>query len=163
MPSFGFSDEQINVLLRYFNYLDRQDFPFDASYILARHTDPKVLQVGQDLFQRLQCVKCHNLKPGQTLDPQTANQQFPSLVLVRERLKPKWVTDWLRDPNYFQKGTQMPAFWPEGSSPFPDILGGKAEEQMQAVTEYLYEYKGEDLGQAAAPAAPAKPASNVYE
>ncbi|MBI5394349.1 MAG: c-type cytochrome, partial [Verrucomicrobia bacterium] len=170
MPTFEFTDEQANTLVKYFSYLDNQDFPFEKDYVLERHPDVEKLNVGKQLFQKLQCVKCHNLRPGQQLTPEQANQQFPSLVLVRDRLKPKWVADWMRDPNYFQKGTQMPAFWPDGASPFPDILGGNAQKQMEAVRDYMFVYQGEDLGQPAAPAAPApaakpagKPAANPYE
>jgi mono/diheme cytochrome c family protein len=170
MPTFEFTDEQANTLLKYFNYLDNQDFPFEKDYALERQFEAEKVNIGGQLFEKLQCVKCHNLKPGQQLTPEQANQQFPSLVLVKDRLKPKWVADWLRDPNFYQKGTQMPAFWVDGGSPFPDILGGDAQKQMEAVRDYLFVYQGEDLGKPAVPsvttppAAPAaKPAANQYE
>ncbi len=66
----------------------------------------------------------------------------PDLMLSRQRLKPSWVENWLRDPQGVQPGTKMPAYYPD-SYP-PDILGGDPEKQIQAMKDFLMNLRKED-------------------
>jgi hypothetical protein len=59
-------------------------------------------------------------------------------------LRPEWVLQWLADPQKIMPGTRMPAFFPataqfpEGQSPFPNVLGGDAKAQIQAIRDHLF-------------------------
>ena len=39
----------------------------------------------------------------------------------------------------------MPSFWMDGEAADPDILGGDAEKQLEALTKYMYEIGTEKL------------------
>ena len=65
----------------------------------------------------------------------------PDLELTKHRLKPAWVHTWLLDPEQLEPGTMMPAFFSEGQSPMPDLLGGDAKRQIDAIRAYLYRYQ----------------------
>ena len=65
----------------------------------------------------------------------------PDIGLTKQRLKPEWVSEWLKDPQRLQEGTMMPGFFPDGQSPMPDLLGGDYLEQIRAIRDYLYRYQ----------------------
>ncbi|HLF19615.1 MAG TPA: hypothetical protein VI704_02385, partial [Bacteroidota bacterium] len=63
----------------------------------------------------------------------------PDLAKAYTRLKPEWIVDWLKDPSRLQPGTRMPTFFTEGQeAPDPTILGGKNEEQIRALSTYVW-------------------------
>ena len=68
----------------------------------------------------------------------------PDLTLARERLKPDWMVQWLKDPQVLQPGTMMPTFFPEGQTPFHDILDGDTMKQIQAIKDYLLVFTPEE-------------------
>ncbi len=47
------------------------------------------------------------------------------------------MAEWLKEPQELQPGTMMPTFFPEGQTPFQDILEGDAMRQIQAIRDYL--------------------------
>jgi hypothetical protein len=57
--------------------------------------------------------------------------------MSKNRLRPEWVIDWLKDPQVVQPGTMMPTFFAEGQSPVTDVLGGDADKQIRAIRDYL--------------------------
>ena len=65
----------------------------------------------------------------------------PDLTIAKKRLKPEWVSQWLTDPQTLQEGTMMPTFFADGQSPMPDVLGGDAQKQIEAIRDYLYRYE----------------------
>jgi len=103
MPTFGFSDEQINTLVSYFVARDeRQAF----STAPQRPTDGKSLVVGEVAFGMLQCAKCH--PSGPSAAGVSAGELAPSLLLARQRLRHDWVPGWIKDPQSWIPGTSMP-------------------------------------------------------
>jgi cytochrome c1 len=138
MPTFHFTEQQNATIGRYFAAVDKVDYPFISTDI---ETDPQKLAVGADLFTKLQCASCHPtssaLPPGK--DPADL---APNLMLAHERLRPEWVLQWLADPQKIVQGTRMPTFFPDGQSPFPNILGGDAKAQIQAVRDHLFTLGG---------------------
>jgi cytochrome c2 len=134
MPTFQFSEEQINTVTHAFASLDKVPFP----YAPRPASDPETIAHGRDLFNRWQCVKCHvvagRLPPGQ----EPANMA-PDLAKVNERLRPDWLTLWLKDPARIQPGTRMPSNFPEKAeeNAFPEVLGGDQAKQVEAVRAYL--------------------------
>ena len=133
MPTFDFTDEELNLLTRYFASLDRVEYPVAP----MPERDPEMIRVGADLFERWQCVRCH-VVAGKLPDQVPANMA-PDLALVAERLRPAWLTEWLRDPALILPGTNMPTNFPENpeENAFPEILGGDQDEQIEAVRQYL--------------------------
>ena len=78
------------------------------------------------------CIACHrfNRQPAQAL-------QVIDLVTSQERLHADWFARFLRDPARFHPATRMPAFWPDGVSPLPALLGGSTDRQIAAIWTYL--------------------------
>lgn len=134
MPTFGLKDEEINKLVRYFALLDKVDFPFqDYQY----RFDPNLIAVGRTLFNNLQCAQCHQSVQAALAAGKTPADLAPDLAMARERLRPDWIDDWLLDPQRIQPGTRMPTFFPEGQSFYPNLLGGDARRQIEALRAYV--------------------------
>jgi mono/diheme cytochrome c family protein len=139
MPTFGFKDEEVNTLIRYFTALDNR--PIFQEFRTPYRPNPAMVAVGKKLYDALQCMACHPMGPVQP--GADVAQLAPNLQLARERLQPEWIVDWLLDPQKFQPGTSMPTFFPyneqtgKHDSPMPDILGGDARKQAEALRDYL--------------------------
>ncbi|MFA0759979.1 MAG: hypothetical protein HZLCBSQH_000064 [Candidatus Fervidibacterota bacterium] len=139
MPTFGFDDGEVNTLIRYFAALDNR--PIFQEFRTPYRPNPATAAVGKKLFDALQCMACHPTGPVQP--GADVAQLAPNLQLTRERLQPEWIVDWLLDPQKFQPGTRMPTFFPyneqtgKHDSPMPDILGGDARKQAEALRDYL--------------------------
>lgn len=139
MPSFSLTDEEINILIRYFAALDNQQFPFEQQTI-AYQPDAESVKLGEEFFQSFRCVQCHNIVPGRPATAFQLQQAGPDLALTKGRLKPHWVQLWLEDPQKIAPGTRMPAFWTERT---PQAL-----KEIQALRDFLWLYPGlrpEDL------------------
>ncbi|MBI1373807.1 MAG: c-type cytochrome [Phycisphaera sp.] len=79
----------------------------------------------------LGCINCHNVA-GQT----SIGIPGIDLATVHDRLNPGWFKRWLANPVEVKPGTRMPGFW-AGASIFPDVLGGDAGKQQEAIWNYL--------------------------
>lgn len=147
MPTFQFDEEQLNTITHAFASLDKVPFPYAPRPASA----PESVAHGRDLFGRWQCVKCHvvdgKLPPGQ----EPANMA-PDLAKVPRRLRPEWLTLWLKNPSSIQPGTRMPSNFPDKAeeNAFPEVLGGDQAKQVEAVRAYLLTF-----GRGAAASAPA--------
>ncbi len=150
MPTFGFSEEQLTTLVQYFNNLDQAAHTFTDETVVP--TTPEELEIGKMLFEKFQCIKCHKSNPQPGL---TASFLAPDLVIANHRLRADWVMDWLKDPQALQPGTMMPAFFAEGQTPFPDLLGGDAAKQIKTIRDYLWQFTSEEAARLQAP--PAQP------
>jgi cytochrome c2 len=133
MPTFEFSEEDLNTLTRYFAAQDKVPFPYEP----APPSDPLMLATGHDLFDRWQCVRCH-VVAGKLPSQDPANMA-PDLAKVPGRLRAAWLPQWLADPGRIQPGTRMPANFPANASEnaYPEILGGDQAKQIEAVRTYL--------------------------
>ena len=136
MPTFGFADEDISKVTKYFLGLSDQEL--ELRDYRAYRPDPELLPIGGKIFSDFQCMKCHPTgaaipKPGEASTADLA----PNLTKARDRLKPEWIVEWLNDPNKLQPGTRMPTFFPDGQSPLPDVLGGDAHRQEMAIRDYV--------------------------
>ncbi|MBP9864940.1 MAG: c-type cytochrome [Candidatus Omnitrophica bacterium] len=135
MPTFQFEDSELNSVISYFNHLSDVPVGFVAHEKPA--TTPEMLKHGQALFEQLQCMKCHKSNPEPGL---SASFLAPDLAMTKDRIRPSWILDWLKDPATMQEGTMMPGFWPDGYSALPDILEGDSPKQIQAIRDYLMVY-----------------------
>jgi cytochrome c551/c552/cell division protein FtsB len=139
MPTFHFSDENANTLVQGFMAMDETQ-PFHTEEEQRPSAD--TLRIGSDLLRDLQCERCHVAEAAATME---ASQLAPSFRLSGERLRFDWNVEWLKDPQSIAPGTQMPQFWPRDDagnymSPLPNVLGGDAIAQMEAVTAYIMNY-----------------------
>jgi mono/diheme cytochrome c family protein len=130
MPTFGFADSNIAAIQKYFLAIQGQTFELrDYSDFKP---DPEIAQAGQQLFEKFQCIKCHQM--GKVED---ISNLAPDLRLAHDRIKPEWILVWLKDPNAIMPGTRMPSFFPGGMSPAPDILGGDAQKKIRALRDLV--------------------------
>ncbi len=138
MPTYNLNASHLNALLKYFNALDKQEFPF-ADLVDTSLTEEES-QAAEKLFsaEYLDCVKCHIV--GDKLPPGSADSWAPNFALVQERLKPQWILEWLKNPQDLLPGTKMPTYFDptnfEASGP-EDILGGNELEQIRVLRNYL--------------------------
>ncbi len=136
MPTFGFNEDQAKQLVQYFTHLAHQEVSYKG--LELAETTPEKIATGKMLFEKFQCIKCH--KVDKTSAAMGASFLAPDLTLTKDRLKTDWVVKWLTDPQALQEGTMMPGFFPDGQSPLPDVLGGDAKQQMEAIRDYLFRY-----------------------
>jgi cytochrome c2 len=136
MPTFPLTQDEALTLARYFAAVDRQVFPFERDSSLGVRPPDYFLRAAR-LFNDpdVKCASCHvrgALKPQG--DP---SGWAPDLALAGVRLRPAWIADWLRDPQKLLPGTKMPTFFPEGDTRYQRTFPGKAEEQIQALKDYV--------------------------
>jgi cytochrome c2 len=133
MPTYGFTELELNTLTHYFASLDLVPYPFEPQ----PEIDAEMVAVGGNLFRKWECVSCH-VVAGKLPNQEPANMA-PDLAMSRERLRPGWIESWLEDPMRIQPATRMPQNFPERAedNAFPEILGGDQKAQIDAVTQYL--------------------------
>ena len=105
MPTFGFKDAQVNTVVSYFQTRDKTD-AFLSTPTIA---DQRHRTVGRVTFGMLQCAKCHPAGPQVGAAGVSAAELAPSLLLAPGRLRHDWVPEWIKDPQSFVRGTNMPA------------------------------------------------------
>lgn len=113
MPTFGFRDDQANSIVSYFAARDQRE----AFMSEPGPADARDRAVGKVVFGMLQCIKCHPTGPqGAIADGADgtgggtqAADLAPSLLLAKERLRHDWVPHWIKDPQSWVTGTNMPS------------------------------------------------------
>lgn len=111
MPSFGFTPQESRALVHWFASNDDGAWPF---YLDEEHGefDPKLYAAGEKRFNDYGCNQCHPAGDQLPSNPDKANWG-PDLSLAQTRLQSEWVGHWLKEPQEFQPGTKMPAFFGE--------------------------------------------------
>jgi cytochrome c2 len=138
MPTFGLDDPNINGVIRYFGAISNTQGPFQTPQIVRTANEEAV---GKELFEKLQCQKCHVLGPAPPKD-QEPSTLAPDLRMTPERLNPDWIVQWLKSPLTIVPGTRMPVFWPDAPKSYYPELGGDAEAQMRAIRDHLMTFRG---------------------
>jgi mono/diheme cytochrome c family protein len=182
MPTFGFTDQELNDLTHYFASLDKAAYPF---LIGDYATSPSSWAAGKKVFELLKCAQCHPRSVEDMNRPGVDRASLaPNLQMAETRLRHNWINSWILQPDEWMPGTRMPTNFPKGddgkrASPlaalldapnfaadrveFARILGGdeKAKEFLSnsdAVTRALRDYVwsiGINGGAAPAPIQPA--------
>jgi cytochrome c2 len=134
MPTFEFSEEDLNAITRYFAAQDKVAYPYEP----AVKNDAATIAAGKDLFDKWQCAKCH-IVGGRLPNQDDPANMAPDLFNVPHRLRAEWLVKWLADPGSVMPGTRMPANFPVDAqeNAYPDILGGDQKKQIEAVRAYL--------------------------
>ncbi|MGA7078226.1 MAG: hypothetical protein WBQ43_20790 [Terriglobales bacterium] len=170
MPTFSFSENELGKLVRFFQALSRQPFPYipeQLPTLTAKETD-----MARSLFSSTAapCLKCHA-----TGDPQHDKEAVaPNLLLVRGRLKPDWVERWIIDPQAISPGTSMPSdlFRRENNrwvfaGPTPPSFQGYDKDHTKLLVDYMFQLTPEELRRAGAatgrPQASTQPSHSVKQ
>ena len=114
MPKFGLSDAEAGALARYFVRLAGRDqalaMPRPDS-LLDRPGRPNYVDEAKQLFETINCNKCHLPKGSPGADPADGGVA-PSFSHASERLRFDWVHMLLHDPaRLIEPGTKMPKVW----------------------------------------------------
>lgn len=104
MPTFNFSPNELQTLVRFFMALSGQQEPY-IKEPLQPLTEQEKLVARQMFTSGTPCLKCHI-----TGDPVHDEKAIaPNFLLAGERLKPEWTFRWLLDPAQISPGTAMPS------------------------------------------------------
>ncbi|MCH7504945.1 c-type cytochrome [PVC group bacterium] len=138
MPTYDFNEEEINTAIKYFNFLDDEPFPFTEK--IKPDLSAEEMAAGEKMYSPdyFDCFNCHIR--GAKMPGGTPDRWAPNLELAKERLKAKWIIDWIKNPQKLLPGTKMPMYFdPEyfdDSGP-DDILDGDEHEQIRVLRDYL--------------------------
>jgi mono/diheme cytochrome c family protein len=125
MPTFGFTDQELNDLTLYFASLDRSPYPF---LVQDYATDPASWAAGKKVFELLKCAQCHPRSLEDMNRPGVDRASLaPNLQMAATRLRHDWIADWIRRPDEWMPGTRMPTNFPKGedghrTSPLAGLL-----------------------------------------
>jgi hypothetical protein len=147
MPTFSFSENELGKLVRFFQALSRQPFPYipeQRPQLTAKETD-----MARSLFSSpaAPCLKCH--ATGDPAHDKTATA--PNFLQAKGRLKPDWVERWIIDPQAISPGTSMPSglFKRENnrwtfSGPTPSSFNGYDRDHTKLLVEYIFQLTPEE-------------------
>jgi len=103
MPTFNFSSNELQTLVRFFMALSGQQQPYIKEQ-LEPLTDQERLIARAMFTSGTPCLKCHV-----TGDPvHDAKAIAPNFLLAGQRLKPEWTLRWLPAPSAISPGVGMP-------------------------------------------------------
>ncbi len=103
MPTFNFSPNELQALVRFFMAMSGQQEPY-IKEPLQPLTEQEKLVARQMFTSGTPCLKCHI-----TGDPtHDATAVAPNFLLAPDRLKYDWTFRWLLDPAQISPGTAMP-------------------------------------------------------
>jgi cytochrome c551/c552 len=147
MPTFSLSENELGKLVRFFQALSRQPFPYIPEQVpplTAKETD-----MARSLFSSpaAPCLKCH--ATGDPTHDRTATA--PNFLQAKGRLKPDWVERWIIDPQAISPGTSMPSglFKRQNdrwvfSGPTPPSFQGYDRDQTKLLVDYILQLTPEE-------------------
>jgi cytochrome c551/c552 len=147
MPTFSFSENELGKLVRFFQALGRQPFPYipdEIPVLTAKETE-----MARSLFSSTAapCLKCH--ATGDPAHDRTATA--PNFLQARGRLKPDWMEQWIIDPQAIAPGTSMPSglfkrvnnHW-VFAGPTPPSFQGYDKDQTKLLVDYILQLTPEE-------------------
>ena len=163
MPTFNFSPNELQTLVRFFMALSGQQEPYIKEPLEPLSEEEKL--VARQMFTSgTPCLKCH-ITGEPTHD---AKAIAPNFILAGERLKPDWTFRWLLDPAQISPGTAMPSglFRKEGDrwvinlpNP-PESANHYPHDHAQLLVRYMLLMTPDEQRRLLA-TAPVKPAANA--
>ena len=148
MPTFYFSNGEIQKLVRFFAAMSSQAAPYIAPKMEMVSDQERTM--ARQLFssEGAPCLKCH-----MTGDPKhDARATAPSFLIARERLKPGWTERWIVHPEMMQPGTAMPSglFRRDGerwvfAGPTPPSFQTYARDHADLLVRYMFQFTPEEL------------------
>ena len=104
MPTFNFSPNELQILVRFFMAMSGQQDPY-IKEPMQPLTEQEKVTARQMFTSGTPCLKCHIT--GEASHDATAIA--PNFLIAGERLKPDWTFRWLLDPAQISPGTAMPS------------------------------------------------------
>jgi len=80
-------------------------------------------------------VSCHNI--GKVPAVGVFEAPGVNFMHVKERIRPAYFDRWVRSPMRVEPETKMPTYFNGENSVLPTILDGKADQQINALWNYL--------------------------
>jgi cytochrome c2 len=163
MPTFSFSDDEVQKLVRFFAAGASQSMPYMPQKLEPLTEQER--QMARQLFTHpaAPCLKCH----ATGVPAHDVNASAPNFLLAPDRLKPAWTFRWILDPSRIAPGTAMPSglFRKEGehwvfNGPLPSSFQGYTKDQADLLVRYMFQMTPEEqrLLVGRSPAGGAKPA-----
>ncbi len=160
MPRFNMSEEEAQILANYFAAVDDEPFPYQSvperlpeyreemeQEFVAEFPDATETYETRawQLLNADVCSKCHSVggHPYQAAEQQPGappQVRGPNLDRVANRLRPDWVQLWLYNPKLITTYTSMPINFAHNQTSKPELFGGDATEQTQAIRYALMDY-----------------------
>jgi len=147
MPTFSFSENELGKLVRFFQALSRQPFPYIPEPPPALTAKETVMARSLFSSPAAPCLKCH--ATGDPVHDRTATA--PNFLQAKGRLKPDWVERWIIDPQAISPGTSMPSglFKRENnrwtfSGPTPSSFAGYDKDHTKLLVEYIFQLTPEE-------------------
>ena len=141
MPTFNFSPNELQVLVRFFMAMSGQQDPYIKEPLPPLTAQERLL--ARQLFTLgTPCLKCHI-----TGDPgHDAKAIAPNFLLAAERLKPDWTFRWLLDPAQISPGTAMPSGlfrkegdrWVANLAALPPAATGYDHDHARLLVRYMF-------------------------
>jgi mono/diheme cytochrome c family protein len=168
MPTFNFSPNELQTLVRFFMAMSGQQEPYIREKLAALTEQEK--SVARQMFTSgTPCLKCHIT--GEASHDATAIA--PNFLLAGERLKPEWTFRWLLDPSQISPGTAMPSGlfkkdgerWAINLPNPPKDINDYHGDHAQLLVRYMFLMSPDEqrrLLSAAPAAAPAAAAQNAH-
>ena len=104
MPTFNFSPNELQVLVRFFMAMSGQQDPYIKEPM--RPLTSQEIATAREMFTSgTPCLKCHITGDA----ARDAKAIAPNFLMAAERLKPDWTFRWLLDPSQISPGTAMPS------------------------------------------------------
>jgi cytochrome c551/c552 len=141
MPTFNFSPNELQVLVRFFMAMSGQQDPYIKEQLPPLTAQERLL--ARQLFTTgTPCLKCHI-----TGDPARDTKAIaPNFLLAGERLKPDWTFRWLLDPAQISPGTAMPSGlfrhegdrWVANLTTLPPAATGYEDDHARLLVRYMF-------------------------
>jgi Cytochrome c len=147
MPTFSFSENELGKLVRFFQALSRQPFPYIPEQLQALTANET--EMARSLFSSpaAPCLKCH--ATGDPAHDRTATA--PNFLQAKGRLKPDWVERWIIDPQAISPGTSMPSglFKRENkrwvfAGPTPSTFQNYDRDHTKLLVDYIFQLTPEE-------------------
>ena len=161
MPSFNLSDDNWNSIIAAFRDMEDHDLIYESIH----SPDKKSTKYQQgfelvsdygyydldkdewvDLFNEgSRCYVCHfnnDVPPGKDFSISDPTVWAPNLALSKDRLRPEWVKEWLRNPQHYMDYTKMVA--PALYNKCDECLDGQLTDEEYEVLKNMSDNKDSD-------------------
>ncbi|HYM07176.1 MAG TPA: hypothetical protein VEU11_11505 [Terriglobales bacterium] len=156
MPTFYFSNGEIQKLVRFFAAMSSQAQPYIAPKMEMVSDQERTM--ARQLFssEGAPCLKCHMTGDAK----HDARATAPNFLMARERLKAGWTERWIVHPEMMQPGTAMPSglFRREGerwifAGPTPASFQNYQKDHADLLVRYMFQFTPDELNRLRASAA----------
>ncbi|MBI2360757.1 MAG: c-type cytochrome, partial [Deltaproteobacteria bacterium] len=114
MPNFGFKEDEAVAIAAFLWSVSKEEgekwlaaHPSPGGY---REGDKDLIAKGEKLTASIGCKGCHGFAEGEFSTPAGKEKDLlPNLKSVAEKVAPRWVYYWVKNPRDFSPDTRMPS------------------------------------------------------